>query len=106
MVVADLDGAGAETVAAGIADAGGEAEALRGRRRRRGRVERLAATTMDRFGRVDVLCNNAGVSTFNQIADQTLDDWRWVFQVNLWGVVHGIHSFLPILRDRAHRPTS
>jgi NAD(P)-dependent dehydrogenase (short-subunit alcohol dehydrogenase family) len=47
---------------------------------------------------VDVLCNNAGVSTFNLIQDQTLDDWRWVFGVNLWGVVHGINAFLPILR--------
>ncbi|MBY0400936.1 SDR family NAD(P)-dependent oxidoreductase [Myxococcota bacterium] len=61
-------------------------------------VERLARTTVDRFGRVDVLCNNAGVSTFNALADQTLPDWRWVLGVNLWGVVHGIQSFLPILR--------
>jgi NAD(P)-dependent dehydrogenase (short-subunit alcohol dehydrogenase family) len=61
-------------------------------------VDRLAAATLEKFGRVDVLCNNAGVSTFNLIQDQTLDDWRWVFGVNLWGVVHGIHSFLPILR--------
>ena len=58
-------------------------------------VDRLAATTLERFGRVDVLCNNAGVSTFNLLRDQTLDDWRWVFDVNLWGVVHGLQSFLP-----------
>ena len=56
---------------------------------------------MKQFGRVDVLCNNAGVSTFNLIQDQTLEDWRWVFGVNLWGVVHGIHSFLPILRSQS-----
>ena len=55
-------------------------------------VEQLAATTLDRFGRVDVLCNNAGVSTFNLFRDQTLDDWQWVFDVNLWGVVHGVQS--------------
>jgi NAD(P)-dependent dehydrogenase (short-subunit alcohol dehydrogenase family) len=61
-------------------------------------VARLARATLDRFGRVDVVCNNAGVSTFNLLADQTLDDWRWVIGVNLWGVVHGIQSFLPILR--------
>src|SRR4029077_11052998 len=60
----------------------------------------LAATTVDRLGRVDVLCNNAGVSTFNLIQDQTLDDWRWVFNVNMWGVVHGLMSFLPILRGQ------
>ncbi|MBK7950713.1 MAG: SDR family NAD(P)-dependent oxidoreductase [Deltaproteobacteria bacterium] len=61
-------------------------------------VDRLARTSVERFGRVDVLCNNAGVSTFNALADQTLADWRWVLDVNLWGVVHGIRSFMPILR--------
>jgi NAD(P)-dependent dehydrogenase (short-subunit alcohol dehydrogenase family) len=100
VVVADLDGDAAATVAGGIADAGGEAEALRVDVGDAADVARLASATMDRFGRVDVLCNNAGVSTFNQIADQTLDDWHWVVQVNLWGVVHGIHSFLPILREQ------
>src|SRR6266540_1899996 len=61
-------------------------------------VDGLAATTLERFGRVDVLCNNAGVSTFNLLRDQTLDDWRWVFDVNVWGVVHGLQSFVPVMR--------
>ena len=61
-------------------------------------VSRLGRAAHDRFGRVDVVCNNAGVSTFNLLADQTLDDWRWVIGVNLWGVVHGVQTFLPILR--------
>lgn len=61
-------------------------------------VAHLAQTTVERFGRVDVLCNNAGVSTFNALADQTLADWKWVLDVNLWGVVHGVQSFLPIMR--------
>ena len=87
-------------MATGIASAGGEAEAVPVDVGDAADVDRLASTTLDRFGRVDVLCNNAGVSTFNQIADQTLDDWHWVVQVNLWGVVHGIHSFLPILREQ------
>jgi NAD(P)-dependent dehydrogenase (short-subunit alcohol dehydrogenase family) len=63
-------------------------------------VHRLAAATIERFGRVDVLCNNAGVSTFNLLADQTLHDWQWVLGVNLWGVVHGVDAFLPIMRDQ------
>jgi NAD(P)-dependent dehydrogenase (short-subunit alcohol dehydrogenase family) len=63
-------------------------------------VERLAATTIDRYGRVDVLCNNAGVSTFNLMRDQTLEEWRWVFDVNFWGVVHGLRAFLPIMREQ------
>jgi NAD(P)-dependent dehydrogenase (short-subunit alcohol dehydrogenase family) len=61
-------------------------------------VEALAAATLERFGRVDVLCNNAGVSTFNLLEHQTPDDWKWVFDVNFWGVVHGVQTFLPIMR--------
>jgi NAD(P)-dependent dehydrogenase (short-subunit alcohol dehydrogenase family) len=61
-------------------------------------VQRLADATLERFGRVDIVCNNAGVTTFNRLERQTLDDWHWVLDVNLWGVVHGVMTFLPILR--------
>ncbi len=97
VMVADIDGPDAEAVAAGIRDGGG-AEALAVNVADAASVEELAAHTVARFGRVDVLCNNAGVSTFNLIQDQTLEDWRWVFDVNLWGVVHGVNSFLPVFR--------
>jgi NAD(P)-dependent dehydrogenase (short-subunit alcohol dehydrogenase family) len=100
VVVADLDGPEAEAVAAGIRAAGGEAEAMEVNVADAAAVDRLAAAVQERFGRVDVLCNNAGVSTFNLMRDQTLDDWRWVFDVNLWGVVHGLQSFLPIMRSQ------
>jgi NAD(P)-dependent dehydrogenase (short-subunit alcohol dehydrogenase family) len=61
-------------------------------------VARLADATLERFGHVDIVCNNAGVTTFNRLERQTLDDWHWVLDVNLWGVVHGVRTFLPILR--------
>ena len=60
-----------------------------------GAVARLADAAFERFGAVHVLCNNAGVSTFNPTVAQSLDDWRWVLGVNLWGVIHGVQSFLP-----------
>jgi NADP-dependent 3-hydroxy acid dehydrogenase YdfG len=100
IVLADLDGATAETVASRIRSSGGEAEAVEVDVADATSVDKLSTVTLARFGRVDVLCNNAGVSTFNLIQDQTLDDWRWVFDVNLWVVVHGLHSFLPILRSQ------
>jgi len=100
VVVADLDGVEAENVATGIRSAGGEAQAVSVDVTDAAAVDRLAATTVELFGHVDVLCNNAGVSTFNLLRDQTLDDWRWVFDVNLWGVVHGLYSFVPIMRDQ------
>ena len=71
-------------------------------RRGRPRVGRARSRPrpVERFGAIDVVCNNAGVSTFNFLADQTLDDWRWVLSVNLWGVVHGVNAFLPILQGQ------
>jgi NAD(P)-dependent dehydrogenase (short-subunit alcohol dehydrogenase family) len=103
VVVADLDGVAAEAVAAGIRDAGGVAQAVAVDVSDAASVDQLAKATLELFGRVDVLCNNAGVSTFNLMRDQTLDDWRWVFDVNLWGVVHGLHSFVPIMRKQRTR---
>jgi NAD(P)-dependent dehydrogenase (short-subunit alcohol dehydrogenase family) len=99
-VLADLDEAAADAVATGIRSRGGEAAAVEVDVANATSVEHLAALTLARFGHVDLLCNNAGVSTFNLIQDQTLDDWRWVFDVNLWGLVHGLQSFLPILRNQ------
>ncbi|MDA8046071.1 MAG: SDR family NAD(P)-dependent oxidoreductase [Actinomycetota bacterium] len=61
-------------------------------------VEALRDSVLERHGRVDVVCNNAGVSTFNRLVDQSVDDWRWVLGVNLWGVIHGLTTFLPVLR--------
>ena len=74
------------------APTGGEAEAVAVDVSDAAAVDELAPHDSSASGRVDVLCNNAGVSTFNLFRDQTLDDWRWVFNVNLWGVVHGVHT--------------
>ncbi len=100
VIVADLERDGAEAVAEGIRATGGDALAVTVDVADVAAVERLAATTVERYGHVDVLCNNAGVSTFNLMRDQTLADWKWVVDVNFWGVVHGIHTFLPIMREQ------
>jgi NAD(P)-dependent dehydrogenase (short-subunit alcohol dehydrogenase family) len=62
-------------------------------------VERAAQATFDRFGHVHVVCNNAGVAAGGGIDHISLDNWRWVIDVNLMGVVHGIRSFLPHIRS-------
>jgi NAD(P)-dependent dehydrogenase (short-subunit alcohol dehydrogenase family) len=100
VVVADLDGAGADAVAKDIRSSGATALAVEVDVTDPAAVDRLAATTLAELGRVDVLCNNAGVSTFNLMRDQTLDDWRWVLNVNLWGVLHGLQTFVPIMREQ------
>jgi len=66
-------------------------------------VDELARRALERFGRVDVVCNNAGVATNNK-ATWEMDelDWQWVLGVNLWGVIHGIRSFVPALVAQGH----
>jgi NAD(P)-dependent dehydrogenase (short-subunit alcohol dehydrogenase family) len=100
VVVADLDAQAAEGVTAGIRESGGTAVAAHVDVSDPKSVAALAEETNARFGGVDLLCNNAGVSTFNLMGDQTLEDWKWVLGVNLWGVIHGIHSFVPIMRQQ------
>ncbi|KAA0218048.1 MAG: SDR family NAD(P)-dependent oxidoreductase [Lautropia sp.] len=60
-------------------------------------VERLAQRTLDAYGAVHLLFNNAGVAAGGLIWEQTLKDWEWVLGVNLWGVVHGVRTFVPIM---------
>jgi NAD(P)-dependent dehydrogenase (short-subunit alcohol dehydrogenase family) len=55
----------------------------------------LAARVADEYGPVHVLCNNAGVGAGGLIAELRLEDWQWVLGVNMWGVIHGLHAFLP-----------
>jgi NAD(P)-dependent dehydrogenase (short-subunit alcohol dehydrogenase family) len=63
-----------------------------------GSVERAAQASFDAFGKVHVVCNNAGVAAGGGIDHISLDNWRWVIDVNLMGVLHGIKSFLPHVR--------
>jgi NAD(P)-dependent dehydrogenase (short-subunit alcohol dehydrogenase family) len=60
-------------------------------------LEALAKKTIDAFGAVHLLHNNAGVSAGNAVWETTLADWNWAMGVNLWGVIHGIWAFLPIM---------
>jgi len=61
-------------------------------------VQALADTARERFGTVHVVCNNAGIGPMAAIKDLTMDDWHWILGVNLYGVIHGVHAFLPVLR--------
>ncbi len=60
-------------------------------------VNELAAASVDRFGAVHVVCNNAGVTSRADPWSGPVSAWRWVLGVNLWGVIHGIRAFLPLL---------
>ena len=61
-------------------------------------VQSAAEATVERFGGAHIVVNNAGVALGGAAGDIDLADWRWLVGINLMGVVHGVHSFLPILR--------
>ncbi len=66
-------------------------------------VENLAVQTLDTFGAVHILCNNAGVVCSRPVWEHTLADWEWVLGVNLWGVIHGIRSFVPRMLEQGDK---
>lgn len=67
-------------------------------------VEHLAEETLSHFGAVDVVCNNAGTGSVSEgyMWEHDLADWRWGFDVNVLGVIHGIKAFVPILLEQGH----
>jgi len=66
-------------------------------------VDELAAAVLERFGRVDVICNNAGVISSPAPAwEQSAADWRWTVEVNLLGVANGVRAFVPHLVRAGH----
>jgi NAD(P)-dependent dehydrogenase (short-subunit alcohol dehydrogenase family) len=63
-------------------------------------VEALAQKTLAAFGAVHVLANNAGVAEGGKVWDNTVADWEWVLGVNVWGVIHGVRVFTPIMLEQ------
>lgn len=60
-------------------------------------VQALAQKTIETFGAVHLLFNNAGVGENSTVVESTLADWRWILGVNLWGSIHGMHFFVPLM---------
>lgn len=100
VMMADVESRAVEAAAARLADEGLEVEYAVTDVSDATAVDALASTTLQRFGAVHVVCNNAGVSSGGPAWQIPLPVWHWVTGVNLFGVVHGIRSFVPHLIDQ------
>jgi NADP-dependent 3-hydroxy acid dehydrogenase YdfG len=60
-------------------------------------IVRLSEKTIEKFSEVHLLVNNAGVFSLGSVWEIELEDWEWVIGVNLWGVIYGVHIFVPIM---------
>ncbi|MFT7646303.1 MAG: NAD(P)-dependent dehydrogenase (short-subunit alcohol dehydrogenase family) [Candidatus Poriferisodalaceae bacterium] len=61
-------------------------------------IQALAQATLDEFGSVHVVCNNAGIGIGGAVDEMSLDDWQWTMDVDLWSVIYGVRTFLPLLK--------
>ena len=104
VALADIDQASLDVTAAELRALGVEAIGIRTDVSKAAEVDALAARVVAELGGVHVVCNNAGISPLGAAWDNTLADWEWMLGVNLWGVIHGVRAFTPLLlaQDEGH----
>ncbi len=99
IVIADVEQSALERTEAEMIADGAEVIAIRCDVSKAHDVKFLAEETIKAFDSVHILCNNAGVEIAGSIWAIPLEDWEWVLGVNLWGVIHGLHYFVPLMLE-------
>jgi len=89
-----------EALAACIADAGGEVAYARTDVRRRDDLSNLVKLACERYGKLDVLVNNAGVMPISPLDDLRVEEWEEMIDINIKGVLYGIAAALPVFRKQ------
>jgi NAD(P)-dependent dehydrogenase (short-subunit alcohol dehydrogenase family) len=97
LVLADIDAAALAVSAGVLESAGATVLAVPTDVGDRAQVEALADAAWRRFGAAHIVCNNAGVGVFGEIAQARHSDWEYTMRVNFWGVAHGVEVFAPRL---------
>jgi NAD(P)-dependent dehydrogenase (short-subunit alcohol dehydrogenase family) len=97
LALADVDERALAATKAELEAAGATAIAVRCDVSSAAEVEALAERTLEAFGAVHIVCNNAGIAPLGVVWENSVADWQWTLGVNLWGVIHGVRVFTPIL---------
>jgi NAD(P)-dependent dehydrogenase (short-subunit alcohol dehydrogenase family) len=95
VVLADIEKAPLQQVAEALSAQGARVLPVQVDVSQASEVEGLAEQAFSTFGGVHLLFNNAGVGAGTTVWNSSLTDWEWVLGVNLWGVIHGVHYFVP-----------
>ena len=98
VVLADIEAGPLAAVVDELAAGGAEALGVPTDVRSEAAIRALADAALDRFGAVHLVHNNAGVVASGLIDELTVEAWRWVLDVDLWSVIHGVSVFLPLLK--------
>ena len=97
IVLADIEQSSLDRAVSEMRAGGAEVAGRRTDVSRAEDVEALAKFAVDTFGAVHIACNNAGVGMGGSAWQMTVKDWEWMLGVNLWGVIHGIRTFVPLM---------
>ncbi len=103
LVLADVHQEGLDKARAELEAQVAQVIALRCDVRKAEQVQALADAAMAQFGSVHLVFNNAGVGAGGLVWENSIADWEWVLGVNLWGVVHGVRIFTPLMLECAKR---
>ncbi len=103
LVMADVQQQALESAVAEVRALGADAIAQTCDVRKGEQVEMLAQAAMQRFGAIHLVFNNAGVGAGGLVWESTQADWEWVLGVNLWGVIHGVRVFTPLMLECAKK---
>jgi len=95
IILADLDNEALGRATGELREAGVQVLGVRADVTKPESVERLADASFDHFGAVHIVCNNAGVAPFGLMYEASHKDWEFAMNVNVWGVIHGVQTFVP-----------
>ncbi len=97
IVIGDVEASALEAAVASLRESGAEVEGVVTDVTDPAQMQALADASVARFGGVHVFCNNAGVGGGGLSWEMPLSTWEWIIGVNLWGVIHGLRAFVPLL---------
>ena len=100
IIIADIDEKGLADIAREISGKGSAVLSIKTDVSKKDEVKSLISKSIEKFGRVDVLVNNAGVGMNSEIRDMDISDWEWIMGINLWGAIHTIHYLLPHMIEK------
>jgi NAD(P)-dependent dehydrogenase (short-subunit alcohol dehydrogenase family) len=106
LVLVDVQQDALDKAATEMSQAGAQVLARRVDVSRADQMEALAKAVAERFGAPNFVFNNAGVGAGGLVWENTIADWEWVLGVNLWGVIHGVRLFTPMMLDAAKKDPS
>jgi NAD(P)-dependent dehydrogenase (short-subunit alcohol dehydrogenase family) len=99
VMIADIDPDAVDRAVEDLAASGGKVAGASCDVADRASVEAAARKTVETFGKVHVVCNNAGIGVVGPVGTIAARDWDWIFDVNLKGVIHGVEVFLPLIES-------